>query len=77
MNAPRLADRQRVTLGLPELTGREALMLVEILDRCSAELWRHYGDEMIDVLVDSLPAEPPEDDFETHSADGDARESAP
>jgi len=62
MKATRLADRQCVTLGLPELTGEEALVLVEILDRCSAELWRQYGNDIIEVIVEALPAELTDDD---------------
>lgn len=38
-------------LHLPPLTGEEALLLVNLLDRAIAALWRAHGDAMADLLA--------------------------
>lgn len=48
---------------LPPLTGEEALLLVNLLDRAIAALWRAHGDAMADLLAcidpdTALPTEP-------------------
>lgn len=48
-----------VQLHLPILTGEEALLIADLLDRVIAALWRVHGPDMIDLLArlgtDTLP----------------------
>ena len=49
----------------PPLTGQEALLIANLLDRAIAALWRAHGDAMADLLAccdpdATLPTEPGE-----------------
>lgn len=56
--------RYHAQVHLPPLTGEEALLLCNLMDRAIAALWRTHGRAMADVLSNLQPdatssAEPP------------------
>lgn len=57
MHHHRPAGRPHVANVPPDLTAEEALILIELIDQCRAKLWRRFGDEILEILVDTSPAE--------------------
>ncbi len=49
-------DRRRVRITLPHLSGSEALLVVEVLDRLVRAIWRSHGDAMADAIGRDHPA---------------------
>lgn len=43
-------DRRRVRITLPHISGSEALLVVEVLDRLVRAIWRSHGDAMADAI---------------------------
>lgn len=54
--------RLHAQVHLPPLSGAEALLLCNLMDRAITALWRTHGDAMAEVLSDLSPrATPPEE----------------
>jgi len=47
---------------LPSLTGEQAYLLVGLLERAVAAVWRAHGDDIADFLGRAFPDDPPPGD---------------
>lgn len=60
------AHRPRVRVSLPHLSGAEALVLVDVLERLTTSLWRVHGDAMASILRRDPALIAPDDDPDDH-----------
>ncbi len=60
-----MKKKAHATIKLPPLTGEQAWLLVKLLERAAAAVWRAHGDAMADFQGRVFPDEPPPPDAVT------------